>query len=118
MLEQFLVATVSDGPIEFGFGNKPGSQNVECQMMFPSEIFGGLNFVPAEIGFGFLVGRFDEKALTLACCQNGQRRISGSVAEAIVAFAVLVSAHDHPFFSDMAGFSLILPHLPNPSFRQ
>src|SRR5271165_137963 len=81
--------------------------------MLPGEVLGGLNFVPAEIGFGFLVGALDEKALTLASGQNGQRRISGSVAEAIVAFAVLVSAHHQPFFAGMEGFVLILPGRPD-----
>jgi len=101
---------VGEGSIQGRFCYEPGRQDVECQMMFPGKGFSCLNIVPAEIGFGFLVGAFDEKALAFTPCQNRPWGIGGGVGEAIVAFAIAVAAHDQGFFAKIVFFVLILPN--------
>src|SRR5712691_9079486 len=92
-------------PIEFGLGNEPGGQNGQGEVMLPGEILGGLDLIPAEFGFSILVGAFDEEALALALCQDGERGVVWRVAEGIITFSVTVPAHDQPFLPNMMNTS-------------
>jgi len=59
------VTRIGLGPLLFGWGDKPGGQHGQRQRRFPGAVLLGLQFIPAELGFGLRGGACDAVALAL-----------------------------------------------------
>ena len=83
--------------------------------MLPGAILGGLNFIPTEIGFGLMIGLFDESPLAFALGQNRKWGIFGGIAECVGMPTTGITTEGESFLANLAFFSGIFPCCPDPA---
>lgn len=62
---QFRIARILFGPVEFGLSDEPGCQTRERQLVFPGRILLRPQFIPTGFTLGFAIGDFNKEALAL-----------------------------------------------------
>ena len=80
---QCRVTSIEGRPFNLGFGDKPGSQNGQSQMVLPSAEFSSLKIIRAQLGLGILVGTLGEVAGRFACGQDEEGGVGRGIAQGV-----------------------------------